>query len=43
VDQVLATQFGSCDFNNLPTVPPPGSGGGLPILGDLPLPSLPTP
>jgi hypothetical protein len=43
VEQVLATQFGSCNFNALPTVPPPGSGGGLPILGDLPLPSLPTP
>jgi hypothetical protein len=43
VDQLLATQFGSCNFNALPTVPPPGSGGGLPILGDLPLPSLPTP
>ena len=43
VDQLLATQFGSCNFNNLPTTPPPGSGGGLPILGDLPLPSVPTP
>jgi phospholipid/cholesterol/gamma-HCH transport system substrate-binding protein len=43
VEQVLATQFGSCNFNALPTVPPPGSGGGLPILGDLPLPSRPTP
>jgi phospholipid/cholesterol/gamma-HCH transport system substrate-binding protein len=42
VDQLLATQFGSCNFNNLPSTPPPGSGGGLPILGDLPLP-LPTP
>ena len=42
-DQLLNTQFGSCDFNALPTVPPPNSGGGLPILGDLPLPSLPTP
>jgi phospholipid/cholesterol/gamma-HCH transport system substrate-binding protein len=39
VDQLLATQFGSCNFNALPTVPPPGSGGGLPILGDLPLPT----
>jgi hypothetical protein len=39
VDQLINTQFGSCDFNNLPTVPPPDSGGGLPILGDLP--SLP--
>ena len=38
-DQLLNTQFGSCDFNALPTVPPPDSGGGLPILGDLP--SLP--
>jgi phospholipid/cholesterol/gamma-HCH transport system substrate-binding protein len=38
VDQLLATQFGSCNFNNLPTTPPPGSGGGNPIL---PLPSLP--
>ncbi|MEA2409384.1 MAG: phospholipid/cholesterol/gamma-HCH transport system substrate-binding protein [Thermoleophilaceae bacterium] len=38
VDQLLATQFGSCNFNALPTAPPPGSGGGLPILGDLPLP-----
>jgi phospholipid/cholesterol/gamma-HCH transport system substrate-binding protein len=42
-DQLLNTQFGSCNFNALPTVPPPNSGGGLPILGDLPLPSLPTP
>jgi phospholipid/cholesterol/gamma-HCH transport system substrate-binding protein len=38
VDQLLATQFGSCNFNALPSVPPPGSGGGNPIL---PLPSLP--
>ena len=46
VDQLLATQFGSCNFNALPTVPPPGSGGGLPILGDIQppsAPSLPTP
>jgi phospholipid/cholesterol/gamma-HCH transport system substrate-binding protein len=49
VDQLLATQFDSCNFNALPTTPPPGSGGGLPILGDIPLPtppstpSLPTP
>jgi phospholipid/cholesterol/gamma-HCH transport system substrate-binding protein len=42
-DQLLNTQFGSCNFNALPTVPPPNSGGGLPILGDLPLPSLHTP
>jgi phospholipid/cholesterol/gamma-HCH transport system substrate-binding protein len=42
VDQLLATQFGSCNFNALPSVPPPGSGGGIPILGDLPVP-LPTP
>jgi phospholipid/cholesterol/gamma-HCH transport system substrate-binding protein len=42
VDQLLATQFGSCNFNALPTTAPPGSGGGLPILGDLPV-SLPTP
>jgi phospholipid/cholesterol/gamma-HCH transport system substrate-binding protein len=39
VDQLLATQFGSCNFNALPTTPPPGSGGGIPILGDLPLPT----
>jgi phospholipid/cholesterol/gamma-HCH transport system substrate-binding protein len=39
VDQLLATQFGSCNFNALPTAPPPGSGGGIPILGDLPLPT----
>ncbi|HEX6652221.1 MAG TPA: MlaD family protein [Thermoleophilaceae bacterium] len=38
-DQLINTQFGSCDFNALPTVPPPDSGGGLPIIGDLP--SLP--
>ncbi len=38
VDQLLATQFGSCNFNALPSVPPPGSGGGDPIL---PLPSVP--
>lgn len=37
VDQLLATQFGSCNFNNLPTTPPPGSGGGNPIL---PIPEL---
>ena len=43
VEQLLDTRFGSCNFNALPTVPPPDSGGGLPILGDLPLPSLPTP
>ena len=41
VDQLLATQFGSCNFNALPTVPPTGSGGGLPILGDIPVPSPP--
>ena len=40
-DQLLNTQFGSCDFNNLPTTPPPDSGGGLPIIGDIPsLPAL---
>jgi phospholipid/cholesterol/gamma-HCH transport system substrate-binding protein len=38
VDQLLATQFGSCNFNALPSTPPPGSGGGLPIL---PLPTIP--
>jgi hypothetical protein len=38
VDQLLATQFGSCNFNALPSTPPPGSGGGSPIL---PLPSVP--
>jgi phospholipid/cholesterol/gamma-HCH transport system substrate-binding protein len=38
VDQLLATQFGSCNFNALPSVPPPGSGGGGPLL---PLPSVP--
>src|SRR5215218_6568050 len=38
VDQLLATQFGSCNFNALPSAPPPGSGGGGPIL---PLPSVP--
>ena len=38
VDQLLATQFGSCNFNALPSAPPPGSGGGNPIL---PLPSVP--
>jgi len=43
VDQLLATQFGSCNFNALPSVPPPGSGGGLPILGDVPVPSPSTP
>jgi phospholipid/cholesterol/gamma-HCH transport system substrate-binding protein len=42
-DQLLATQFGSCNFNALPTVAPPGSGGGLPILGDIPVPSAPSP
>ena len=44
VDQLLATQFGSCNFNALPSTPPPGSGGGLPIIGDLPpLPEVPAP
>jgi phospholipid/cholesterol/gamma-HCH transport system substrate-binding protein len=43
IDQLIATQFGSCNFNALPTVPPPGSGGGLPILGDIPLPEPPAP
>jgi phospholipid/cholesterol/gamma-HCH transport system substrate-binding protein len=38
VDQLLATQFGSCNFNNLPATPPPGSGGGTPIL---PIPDIP--
>jgi len=38
VDQLLATQFGSCNFNALPSTPPPGSGGGTPLL---PLPSVP--
>jgi phospholipid/cholesterol/gamma-HCH transport system substrate-binding protein len=38
VDQLLATQFGSCNFNALPSAPPPGSGGGGPIL---PIPSIP--
>jgi phospholipid/cholesterol/gamma-HCH transport system substrate-binding protein len=42
-DQLLATQFGSCNFNALPTAPPPGSLGDVPILGNLPLPSVPTP
>jgi phospholipid/cholesterol/gamma-HCH transport system substrate-binding protein len=42
VQQLLATQFGSCNFNALPSAPPPGSGGGLPILGDLPVPAPPT-
>jgi phospholipid/cholesterol/gamma-HCH transport system substrate-binding protein len=42
VEQLLATQFGSCDFNALPTVPPPGSGGGLPILGDITPPTVPS-
>lgn len=37
IDQLLATQFGSCNFNALPTAAPPGSGGGLPILGDIPV------
>ena len=42
VQQLLNTQFGSCNFNALPTTPPPDSGGGLPILPDLPV-SVPTP
>ncbi len=37
VDQLLATQFGSCNFNALPSTPPPGGGGG-PIL---PIPTAP--
>jgi phospholipid/cholesterol/gamma-HCH transport system substrate-binding protein len=38
IEELLNTQFGSCNFNALPTTPPPDSGGGLPIIGDLPLP-----
>ena len=38
VEQLLATQFGSCNFNALPSTPPPGSGGGGPLL---PIPSVP--
>ena len=38
VDQLVNTQFGSCNFNSLPTTPPPDSGGGLPIIPDLPVP-----
>ena len=49
IDQLLATQFGSCNFSALPPVPPGGLGpilpGGLPSLPSLPsppgLPSLP--
>jgi len=37
VGQLLATQFGSCNFNALPSTPPPDGGGG-PIL---PLPTAP--
>jgi phospholipid/cholesterol/gamma-HCH transport system substrate-binding protein len=43
VDQLINTQFGSCNFNNLPTTPPPNSGGGLPILPGAPLPLLQKP
>jgi phospholipid/cholesterol/gamma-HCH transport system substrate-binding protein len=51
VDQLLATQFGSCNFNALPPLPPGGIGpilpGGLPSLPSLPappsVPGLPTP
>jgi phospholipid/cholesterol/gamma-HCH transport system substrate-binding protein len=43
VNQLLNTQFGSCNFNALPSAPPLNSGGGLPILGNLPLPTVPTP
>jgi phospholipid/cholesterol/gamma-HCH transport system substrate-binding protein len=42
VDELINTQFGSCNFNALPTTPPPDSGGGLPLLPDLPV-DLPTP
>ena len=42
VDQLINTQFGSCNFNALPTTPPPDSSGGLPILPDLPV-DVPTP
>jgi phospholipid/cholesterol/gamma-HCH transport system substrate-binding protein len=50
LDQLLASQFGSCNFNALPPPPPGGFGpilpGGLPSLPSLPspppLPSLPT-
>jgi phospholipid/cholesterol/gamma-HCH transport system substrate-binding protein len=42
VEQLVATQFGSCNFNALPTTPPLGSGGGVPILGDIPVPSAPS-
>ncbi len=43
VDQLINTQFGSCNFNNLPTTPPPNSGGGLPIIPGAPLPLLQKP
>ena len=36
VDQLLATQFGSCNFNALPSTPPPGGGGPI-----QPIPSVP--
>ena len=38
VDQILSSQFGSCNFNALPV---PSGGGGLPTLPDLP--DLPVP
>ena len=36
VDQLLATQFGACNFNALPSTPPPGGGGPI-----LPVPTVP--
>ena len=32
VDELLDTQFGSCNFDELTTTPPPDSGGGLRII-----------
>jgi phospholipid/cholesterol/gamma-HCH transport system substrate-binding protein len=41
VDQILDSQFGSCNFNALPVAP--GGGGGLPTLPELPQLPVPTP
>lgn len=42
VDRILDSQFGSCNFNALPTAPAP-PGGGLPSLPQLPSLPVPTP
>ncbi|MGH2716492.1 MAG: MlaD family protein [Thermoleophilaceae bacterium] len=39
IDQILSSQFGSCNFTALPTPPTTPGGGGLPALPSLPVPT----